>query len=102
MKLSSMYTLLGRVVTIEADEDLDLRSHGTFLYACRLAQDADLWAIEVNLRKTRTVRDSGLAMLLMLRRRIGPEGNRIRLVNSNPDIRSRLLSSGVGAKFQIV
>lgn len=101
MKLATIHTSVGRVVTIETDEDLDLRSHGVFVHACTLAEHPELKAIEVNLGKTRNIRDSGLAMLLMLRERTGWDGNRIRLVNCSPGIRSRLAASSLGEQFQL-
>jgi anti-anti-sigma regulatory factor len=102
MKLATIHTSIGRVITIETDEDLDLRSHGVFVHACRLAEEPNLRAIEVNLGKTRKIRDSGLAMLLMLRERMGREANGIRLINCSPEIRSRLAASSVGTQFQLV
>jgi hypothetical protein len=58
--------------------------------------------IDVNLRRTRTIRTSGMAMLLMLQRLTGWESSRIRLLNCNPEIRKQLKRSPVGQQFQVV
>ncbi len=101
MKLATIHTSIGRGITIETSEDLDLRSHSVFIHACNLAKHLDLKAIEVDLRKTQTIRDSGLAMLLMMRKRIEWESDSIKLVNCSPEIRSQLSSSNVGTHFQL-
>lgn len=87
------------VFTIEIDERLDLRFHRAFAHACELAEGARAGAIEIDLANTRHVRDSGLAMLLMLHRRAGRLRNHIRLVNCRPEVRSRLFKSGLGDHF---
>jgi anti-anti-sigma regulatory factor len=102
MKLAAIQTSIGRVIAIETDEDLDLRSHGVFVDACKLADDPHLKAIEVNLGRTRNIRDSGLAMLMMLRESTSRVSNRIRLVNCSPEIRSRLAASSIATQFQLV
>lgn len=102
MNLSTIHTSTGRVITIETDEELDLKSHGVFVDACRLAGHPDQSYIDVNLGKTRNIRGSGMAMLLMLRELTGWEGSRIRLVNCSPEIRGQLLTSKVGNQFQML
>ncbi|MGB7930821.1 MAG: hypothetical protein WCH04_01115 [Gammaproteobacteria bacterium] len=102
MKLSTNHTSIGRVITIEVDEVLDLQSHGIFVDACKLAEHHDQNTIDVNLRNTRNIRDSGLAMLLMLREITGCESDSIRLVNFSPEIRGQLITSKVGKQFHIV
>lgn len=102
MKLSTRHTSTGRVITIEADEELDLKSHGVFVDACRLTEQPEHSTIDVDLMRTRTIRASGVAMLLMLRELTGWESPRIRLLNCNLDIRNQLVTSKVGHQFQIV
>ena len=102
MKLSTVHTSTGRVITIETDEELDLKSHGVFVDACRLAGYPDQTYIDVNLRKTRHIRASGMAMLLMLRELTGWERDRIRLVNCSPEIRGQLSTSKVENQFQLL
>ena len=101
MKLSTIHTSHGRVISIETDEHLDLRAEGVFRHACQLAEDPDLGAIEVNLEKTRRIRGSGVAMLNMLRERTSLEKNPIRLVNCSPEIRRQLLTCNVGRQFHV-
>jgi anti-anti-sigma regulatory factor len=102
MKLSTRRASTGRVISIETDEELDLKSHGVFVDACRLSEHPEHSTINVDLVKTRSLRDSGVAMLLMLRELTGPERPRIRLLNCNPDIRNQLLKSKLGQQFQVV
>jgi hypothetical protein len=101
MKLAAVNTSDGRVIRIEADERLDLSVHGVFVHACKLAEYPNLRAIEVNLGKTRHIRDSGLAMLLMLREGAGHFDKTIKLFNCSPEIRNRLQESRVLTGFQI-
>jgi hypothetical protein len=102
MKLTTSHTSIGRVISIETDEELDLKSHGVFVDACRLAGHPEQSTIDVNLMKTRKIRGSGVDMLLMLRELTGFESNRIRLINCNPEIRNQLITSKVGQHFQVV
>jgi anti-anti-sigma regulatory factor len=102
MKLSTRHTSTGRVITIEADEELDLKSHGLFVDACRLAEPPEHCTIDVDLVCTRSIRSSGVAMLLMLRELTGWERGRIRLLNCHPDIRSQLMRSQLEQHFQVV
>ncbi len=102
MKLAAVNTPDGRVILIETDERLDLCAHGVFVQACELAEYPDLRAILVNLVKTRDILDSGLAMLLMMRDRVGYFGQYIKLINCSPEIRNRLLECRVMTEFQIV
>ena len=101
MKLATKHTPVGAVITIEIDENLDLTSHGVFSDASRLAGHADVRSIEVDLGKTRTVRDSGLAMLLMLSKLTDHNRNPIRLINCRPEISNRLTASGEATRFRI-
>jgi len=102
MKLSTSNSSTGRVISIEADPELDLTAHCVFVDACRLAEHPEHNTIDVDLRKTRKIRASGVAMLLMLRELTGREGPRIRLRNSNPDIREQLMKSIVSQQLQVV
>ena len=102
MKLAAINSSEGRVILIETDQRLDLSVHGVFVQACRLAEYPDLRGIEVNLGKTRQILDSGLAMLLMLRDRVGHFARYIKLYNCSPEIRNRLLESRAMINFLIV
>jgi HptB-dependent secretion and biofilm anti anti-sigma factor len=101
MKLSTNHSSTGRVISIETDEELDLKAHSVFVDACRLAGHPGHSAIDVNLMKTRNMRPSGIAMLLMLRELTGWESSRIRLLNCKPDIRKQLMTSKVAQQFQV-
>ena len=67
-----------------------------------VAADVDVaQLIAVDLAHTRQIRDSGLAMLLMLHRRAGLPRGQIRLLNCRPEVRSRLRESGLGGHFAV-
>ena len=102
MKLSTSNSSTGKVISIETDQELDLKAHGVFVDACRLAEHPEHNTIDVDLRKTRKIRTSGMAMLLMLRELTGWEAARIRLRNSNPEIRKQLMKSIVSQQLQVV
>jgi hypothetical protein len=102
MKLSTRHTSTGRVISIETDKELDLKSHGVFVEACRLGEHPEHSRIDVDLMRTRNIRGSGVAMLLMLRELTGWESSRIRLLNCKAEIRNQLMKSTVGQQFQVV
>jgi hypothetical protein len=102
MKLSTRHTSTGRVISIETDNELDLKSHSVFVDACRLARHPEHSRIDVDLMRTRNIRGSGVAMLLMLRELTGWESSRIRLLNCKAEIRKQLMKSTVGQQFQVV
>ena len=102
MKLSTSNSSTGKVISIETDQELDLKAHGVFVDACRLAEHPEHNTIDVDLRKTRKIRTSGMAMLLMLRELTDREGPHIRLRNCNPDIRKQLMKSIVSQQLQVV
>ena len=102
MKLSTSNSSTGRVISIEADSQLDLTAHAVFVDACRLAEHPEHNTIDVDLRRTHKIRASGVAMLLMLRELTGWEAPRIRLRNSDPDIRKQLMKSIVSQQLQVV
>jgi len=101
MKLSVRETTTGEIFTIETGEALDLRSCSVFLRACKLAEQSDPSVVEVNLGNTRVIRDSGLAMLLMLRDRIDRTGGCVKLLNCRPEIQTRLAGRPISAGFQV-
>jgi len=90
----------GNVVSIETDSVLDLGAFETILSASNLANSTVTSSIEVNLGKTLHIRDSGLAMLDLLRKRT-KWSCPIRLVNWDPVIHGRLATSRIGTQFQL-
>jgi hypothetical protein len=102
MKLSTQHTSTGQVISIETDKELDLKSHSVFVDACRLAEHPEHSRIDVDLMRTRNIRGSGVAMLLMLRELTGWDSSRIRLLNCTAEIRNQLMKSTVGQQFQMV
>jgi anti-anti-sigma regulatory factor len=95
--VSTITTPAGKVIAIRLDESLDVRVHRLFVKACELAAaDGSRASIEVNCAETRTVRDSGLAMLMMLRETTGRRGVSMQLVNCSPQLKSQLLAARLG------
>ena len=80
----------GSVVTIRVGQDLDLRLCNIFLKAAAHAQRLAASRIVVDLRQTRRIYDSGLAMLMVLHDRAWYLTEKIRITNCSPEIRSKL------------
>jgi anti-anti-sigma regulatory factor len=57
--------------------------------------------VRVALGRTPGIRGSGLALLLMLRQRLGGSGHAVRLVNCNPQVRRVLAESSIAMQFQL-
>lgn len=79
------------IIVIQADESLDLSSYFTFSEAATMArkslQDTSIF---VDLAKTRTLFDSGRAMLQSLHQMAGVLKNPVYLTNVEPGIKSQL------------
>jgi anti-anti-sigma factor len=101
MEISVSETGSEKVVTIEVDERLDCSVHSAFNSACKLVEAAESRKIVIDLSKTRRIADSGLAMLMMLRNRLGRVKNRILLVNCRPELRKSLAVIQFPTKFRI-
>jgi len=89
------------IIAIEIHESLDLSVHSRFVEVCERAARPGPMAIAVNLGRTRSVRDSGFAMLMMLRRCAGRLRERIWLVNCSPEIRCRLQAYRMEGQFHL-
>jgi len=80
----------GSVVTIRVGRDLDLRLCNVFLKAAAQAQRLAASRIVVDLRQTRRLYDSGVAMLMVLHDRAWYLTEKICITNCSPEIRGRL------------
>lgn len=80
-------------IRIQVGEHMDCRVHSVFCQASELARYPQTENIEIDLGKTRHIRDSGLGMLLMLYRLSARLKDRIEVVNCQPEIRTRLSDS---------
>jgi len=80
----------GSVVIIRVGRNLDLRLCDIFLKAAAQAQRLAASRIVVDLRQTRRLYDSGLAMLMLLHDRAWYLTEKIRITNCRPEIRDRL------------
>ena len=89
------------VLTVHVDERLDCSAHSYLSDACDMAFDTKPERILIDLGKTRRIADSGLAMLMMFKDRLGFFKNRILLVNCRPELRRSLSLVNVPAVFRI-
>lgn len=102
MQLSTTTSDTGRTLRIWASESLDLQQHETFTKAALVASYTLINDIEIDLQNTRIIRDSGLALLMMLRRKTRRQDRRIRLINCPEELRTRFFSNALAGDFQIV
>lgn len=102
MQLKITFSGTCRTLKIWACENLDLRLHSAFTNAALVAGYSLVDDIEIDLAHTRTIRDSGLALLMMLRRKSGRQCERIRLVNCPAELQARLSRDNLVGQFQIV
>ena len=93
MRIKTTDNRSGKTLQIRADKTLDCKIHSVFSDAALVARTPWINQIEIDLRKTRLIRDSGLSMLSMLRNKSGLQRRQIRLVNCRPEIRTRLIQS---------
>jgi anti-anti-sigma regulatory factor len=75
---------------LHAGDRLDLTNCQHFLRAAYLLRNSMLDHVIIDLRATRQVLDSGLSLLLLLRRYAGERVDRISMVNCSPTVYRRL------------
>ncbi len=78
------------VVTLDAGSVLDLRCAGPVQRIRELARHRPISRVIIDLGRTLRIQDSGLAILLLLKRRLGSRLCEIRLINSSAAMRNRL------------
>lgn len=101
MQIKTIVNCNGRAIKIRADEHLDWNIHSVMCQALVLTSSPWIINIEIDLRKTRVIRDSGLSLLSMLCEKSGLARNHIDLVNCRPEIRSRLMKSKLTSYLQV-
>jgi anti-anti-sigma regulatory factor len=79
---------------------LDISACKRFIDGARLLRSGAVDRVVIDLGMTRQLRDSGLALLLMLDDQVGPQPGRIVLVNCAPAMLRRMEETGIGARFQ--
>ena len=80
----------GDTINIRMGKSLDLRALGMVTRVCNLVKYPQVRYVVIDLRNTRHIRDSGLAMLILLRQRIGKMVRHITIVNCRPELKNRL------------
>lgn len=102
MHIKTIFRGTKRTLRIWVCESLDIRLHTAFSNAALVANYTLIDDIEIDLRDTHIVRDSGLALLLMLRRIAGRQCGHIKLLNCPADLQSRLSRNNLAGQFRIV
>lgn len=102
MQIKTIFRGTNRTLRIWASEILDLRLHSAFSNAALVANYTLIDDIEIDLRDTHVIRDSGLALLLMLGRKAGRRCGLIKLINCPEDLQARLSRNNLAGHFQFV
>ncbi len=77
-------------IVIKVGQDLDLRLLDIFMQAIEIVQRGIISRIEVDLSRTRRIFDSGLALLMSLNHRNLTLSGKIRIINCDAGLKSRL------------
>jgi anti-anti-sigma regulatory factor len=88
-----------RTIRICAGECLDANSYSLFYEAVFRCGHRLIEKLEIDLCKTRIIKRSGLAMLLLLIKESGLASDAIALLNCQPEIRSQLASCHFSRRF---
>ena len=89
-------------IHIRTGESLDLSACNVITRVCNLASYRQVRFVVIDLGNTSNIRDSGLAMLILLRQRIGKMVRQITIINCRPEVKSRLLVSSLTTDFHFV
>ena len=89
----------GKTLRVYTDKCLDVSIHRIFSQVVDNPQVNDL---EIDLRKTKIIRDSGLTMLSMLTNQSRLQREHIKLVNCRPRIRTQINNSFLVGRLQVL
>ena len=89
----------GRTLRVYTDRCLDVSIHSVF---SQVIDNPQVNVLEIDLRKTKLIRDSGLSMLSMLTNKSGLKREHIKLVNCRPKIRTRINNSFLVGRLQVL
>jgi len=90
-----------RTLKVRTDECLDWRSYDLFDAAALNCSQRSIRNMQIDLRHTRSIRHSGLTMLLQLIKQSGLPGDNIAIVNCRPEIRSQLAGCSFTNRFRL-
>jgi anti-anti-sigma regulatory factor len=90
-----------QTLKVRADECLDWRSYNLFDEAALNCSQRSIRKMQIDLRHTRSIRRSGLTMLLQLIKQSGLPGDNIAIVNCRPEIRSQLAGCSFSNRFRL-
>ena len=90
-----------QTLKVRADECLDWRSYPLFDEAALNCSHRAIRKMQIDLRNTRSIKRSGLMMLLQLIKQSGLPGDNIAIVNCRPEIRSQLAGCSFSNRFRL-
>lgn len=91
----------GDTLMLHVDDILDLQLLVPFVQMAKAIWNEGLRCV-VDLRDTVIVRDSGLALLLMLSRSVGSDATKISVICNTPSIMERLRQSLLADRLQLI
>jgi anti-anti-sigma regulatory factor len=87
-------------INIRTAESLDLTALGMITRVSTLVRYPQIRYVVIDLENTRYIRDSGLAMLILLRKRIGKMVRHITIANCRPVLKNRLSAVSLTTGFR--
>ena len=90
----------GDTIKIRMGKSLDLRALSMVTRVCNLVKYPQVRHVVIDLKNTRHIRGSGLAMLILLRQRTGKLVRHITIVNCRPELKNRLSVSSLTTALQ--
>ncbi|WP_277962275.1 STAS domain-containing protein [Pseudomonas sp. RIT-To-2] len=100
MAVNADYSAEGKELTISIQGRFDFGSHQDFRNAYERVNERPE-AYRIDLKQTTYLDSSALGMLLLLRDHAGGESAKVRLVNSNSDVKKILAISNFDKLFEI-
>lgn len=87
-------------ISIRAGESLDLSACDVVTRVCNLAKHPHIRFVVIDLENTKHIRDSGLAILILLRQRARKLVRQITIVNCRSEVKSRIFASSLTTAFR--
>ncbi len=92
----------GTAVTVHIGERLDFSANGVLQHAAKRTKNPDVREVVIDLDATTRLYDSGMALLMLLRKGVGRLKDQIYVVNCCPEIRKVLSSTRYERFFHVV
>jgi HptB-dependent secretion and biofilm anti anti-sigma factor len=101
MKMKPTISTEGNVITLSIAERLDFSAHDNFCEAAQHGAAHRGAKYVIDLGRTERIYDSGIGLLLMLRKRAGGGDADIRIVNCRPELKDALTACDRSGAFWI-